>query len=458
VNGVLVRFNPEANLAAAGALALGSGIGLALAGAVTDRLPLGLVGALLAVTAFVLLVALGTLDEVGLVLLTLPLPALYSDASVRVTITAPLTAAAVLGWYLRRGIAAGQVPLGSLPIRSGMTLLAALVVATVFAAAPASAARELINDLSIAAFLIIALDAFADGQARRDRLVRTVVVVAGCAGLWGALESLALVPAPFPQSGSAYARAAGGFGQPNGLGLFLALAAPFAWHLRKHASTYAERVVATAALAAIVAGLLGSFSRGAWLAVVLGASVLFLSGNARAVWRIWGAVLVGALVVDVLSGGAIRLAFARTVGDWLVEQRAGLALAGIAMFLDHPFVGVGPGGFGALIDEYGPRILGLWDYLPTPHNVYIQFAAEAGIVALIAYVVFLAGVLRVHVRAIRSTTLRLGPDAAEAHLRAAAAWSVATGALAGLALTPFAHGTAQLFVLAIAIGCAGEGA
>src|SRR5688572_33420696 len=76
VNGVLTRINPEANLAAAGALALGSGIGIALAGAMTDQPTLGLVGALLAGTAFVLLAALGTLDEVGFVLMTLPLPAL----------------------------------------------------------------------------------------------------------------------------------------------------------------------------------------------------------------------------------------------------------------------------------------------------------------------------------------------------------------------------------------------
>lgn len=449
-----VRLHADAHVALAAVALLGGGAVFALSGFAAGRLPLGVIGTAAAGAGFILLAMTGTIDELAAVLITLPLPALYADDNLRMTVAAPATAAAVIAWYCRRGLTNQPFSLGSLPRRSGLILIGLLILATAFAVAPGVSVRELLNLLVMAAFLFAAVDLLHGERERRDALVMTLVVIGGLTGVLATLEALAIIPGEFPRWGTSYRRAAGGFGQPNGMGLFLALVVPFAVHVRAQTQTAFARFMATSALLAIGIGMVGTFSRSAWLSTFLGVSILFVAGNGRRVLRVWGAVLVGAIVLDVLSGGAIRDTFVRTIGDWVVEQRAALALAGLAMIAEHPLLGVGPGGFAVMIDHYGAQITTLWDYLPTPHNVYIQIAAEAGIGALIAYVVFLAGVLRVHVAAVRRAALRYGRTASETSLREAAAWAVAIGVFAGMAITPFAHGTGQLFTIAIAIGCA----
>jgi O-antigen ligase len=105
---------------------------------------------------------------------------------------------------------------------------------------------------------------------------------------------------------------------------------------------------------------------------------LVVVGAGRRALRVWLGALLVAAAADLVTGGAIRDTVARTVGDWVIEQRAALALTGIVMFLDHPVVGVGPGGFAPGLDQYGALVPGLEDLKPTPHNAYVQAAAETG--------------------------------------------------------------------------------
>jgi O-antigen ligase len=454
VNTARLRLHADEHVALTAVALLGGGAVVAVTGFAAGRLPLSVIGIAAAGVGFILLAMTGTIDVLAAVLVTLPLPALYASDTVRLTIVAPATAAVVIAWYCRRGLMDRPIEIGTLPRRSGIALIGVLILASAFAVAPAVSLRELLNLLVMAAFLVAAVDMLRREPGRRDALVVTLVAIAGLTGIVATLEALAVIPGEFPRWGTSFQRAAVGFGQPNGLGLFLALAVPFAVHVRAQARTPLARFLATAALLAIGVGMVGTFSRSAWLSTFLGVSVLFLAHNPRRVFRLWGAVLIGAILLDVVSGGAIRDTFVRTIGDWVVEQRAALALAGLAMFAEHPLLGVGPGGYAVMIEHYGAQISTLWDYLPTPHNVYIQIAAEAGIGALVAYVVFLAGVLRAHVRGARRAAALHGPTAPETSLREAAAWAVAVGVFAGMAITPFAHGTGQLFAIAIAVGCA----
>ena len=58
-------------------------------------------------------------------------------------------------------------------------------------------------------------------------------------------------------------------------------------------------------------------------------------------------------VIDVGSGGLLTDTVIRTLDDWVIEQRAALMLAGVLMFLAHPLLGVGPGGYENELERFG---------------------------------------------------------------------------------------------------------
>jgi O-antigen ligase len=120
------------------------------------------------------------------------------------------------------------------------------------------------------------------------------------------------------------------------------------------------------------------------------------------------------------------------------------------MFLDHPILGVGPGGFAEQVERYAPLLPQLYDIQPTPHNAFIQMAAEAGIFGLLASVLVLVSLFRV----LRGRTLAaLGAD--ERRLQFALIWSLAAVGVASLASWPLSHGAGEAIVLVLALACAG---
>jgi O-antigen ligase len=210
------------------------------------------------------------------------------------------------------------------------------------------------------------------------------------------------------------------------------------------------RTATTLALVMTVIGLAGTFSRGSWLSVLIGTFVLLLIGEWRFVLRVLGGALVAALVVDIVTGGAIRVTIAGTLLDWSVAQRAALMLAGIQLFLEHPIIGAGPGAFAAELDRLGALVPTLWDMKATPHNAYIQVAAESGLVGLSIYVLLLVALIRRALAAARGASA----DPVQASLRRAALWTLAIFCAEGMVEWPLSHGHAQIIIIAAAIACA----
>ena len=83
--------------------ALGCGTPLVLHGALSGQIVLAAAGAALAGAGLVVLVLGGWIDGLVLVALSLPLPALFGDAGVRITSAALVTAVVVLAWALGLG-------------------------------------------------------------------------------------------------------------------------------------------------------------------------------------------------------------------------------------------------------------------------------------------------------------------------------------------------------------------
>jgi O-antigen ligase len=424
-----------ATVAAAGALA-------------AQQRTVALIAAGLAGAALLVVLAAGWVDALMVLVVTLPLPALYAAGDVRLSPAVPVTAVVLAAWFLAWGPNSRRLAIGTLPVLTCIAFLLTYLLAGAVSAHRGAALREIANLVLIGGLLVAATDTFVRRPRSAELVARTITVVASIVGFLAALETLGIIPGQFTESG--VNRAALGFGQPNPLGMYLALSLPFVVHVRRHSGPGVARAMATAALCTTVVGLICTFSRGSWLAVLAGTGVLLFAGERRFVLRVIGAALLAALVVDIGTGGAVRLRITGTLADWSVTQRAALMLAGIQLFLEHPVIGAGPGSFAAELDRLGALVPTLWDLQATPHNAYIQVAAESGLVGLTIWIGLLAGLIRRGLRAVRHPT----DDAVQTGLRRAALWTLAIFCALGMVVWPLSHGHAQIVVIAAAIVCA----
>ncbi|HSR42891.1 MAG TPA: hypothetical protein VLL48_11980, partial [Longimicrobiales bacterium] len=114
--------------------------------------------------------------------------------------------------------------------------------------------------------------------------------------------------------------------------------------------------------------------------------------------------------------------------------------------------GVGPGGFAEALEEYGALVPGLWDVQPTPHNAYIQAAAETGTVGLLALLIFTGASAWALIGLARRRRFAPSVGDDEMALRRAVLWAMATVAAAGMVIWPLAHGYGEAVVLILAVG------
>lgn len=441
-------------LPVASAAALGVGVALALAGALAGDLRLTVAGGAAACAGLVAVVAGGWSDGLAFVVVSLPLPALYSSTDLRLAPVALVTAAILLGWAVHRGLSDERLELGHLPRGITFALVLVFVVATLFADDVLVAIRELVNFSILLVFLVAATEVLSRKPSRAGRLVSILVAVAALCGVLATLEMIRVIPGEFPRSETEFNRAALGFGQPNALGFFLAVMMPLAVHRLSTARTHTGKAVAILVASALFLGVLATFSRGSWLALLLGTLPLFFVGEARWALRVWLVTLVASVAVDLLSGGMLRDTVQRTLGDWVLEQRVALMLAGIQMFLANPVIGVGPGGYAENLDLFGAQITQLWDYQPTPHNAFVQMAAEAGAIGLVVLVIFLAIGLAVAIRGARALSRGHDVSSLERSLRRSVLWSFSTACVLCLFMWPFTHGPGQALVLIAALSFA----
>ena len=441
--------------AAAGVGALGLGVVLALAGFASGSLFVGfasgslfvgIAGGALAAGALLGLMAGGWLDGLTLLALSLPLPALALGTGTRLPLAAVLAALVVTAWILRRLPWREPIWLGALPRVPTALFLIGVLIAGVFATDRVAAAREVLNLGVLLALLVVATDEIRERRDRSRELVRRLALIAGITGVVAAFQALGVLPSPFPLPGTSFYRAVGGFGWPNELGMFMAVSIPFCVFAYHSAHDGIGRLTAALALGGCLAGLLATFSRGSWLAALMAPAVLILVGGGRSTVRIWMGGALAILVLDLAVGGVVTARATSLVGDYVVEQRAALMLAGLLMFRDHPWVGVGPGNFVMALEEYGPQVQGLWDYVGAAHNGYLHVAAETGVVGLVGLSFLFGGIL---VRILRRA--RMPAEEEEASFRLALLWAFTTVCLASMTEWPFAHGLGELVMLLLAL-------
>jgi O-antigen ligase len=438
------------------ATVVGCGAVLGFVGLMATSVPMAVTGGVLVTVGLIVLTGAGWLDPLRLLVFSLPLPAFYSTETARAAPALLVSGIVMMAWLLGRGTDARPLPWRALPWRSTLLLLVALLFSASQAQQPLSALRELINWIVLLAVMFVAITELSGAPHRIHALAHTIAGVVAVCGVLALLETAGIIPARFTRSAHTLNRAALGFGWPNELGMFMALGLPFSVYAYDVARSAQARTLARIGLAATLIGLVATFSRGSWLAVLMSSLLLIFAGERRFAGRIWASALIAGFVLDIMLGGAIRDRIASTIGDWVIEQRAALTLAGVLMFRAHPLTGVGPGGFAESLEEFGPGITWLWDYLPTAQNVYVQMAAETGTAGILALLVFLGSTLRVLLRGARGQP-RAGTTTtahADVCLRRTLLWTFAIACAVGVVEWTFAHGIGQLIMLIAAMGLA----
>lgn len=226
-----------------------------------------------------------------------------------------------------------------------------------------------------------------------------------------------------------YFRAFGTFGQPNPFGGFMGIALPIALMCaagkvyqialsfragrRLEPRRLAELATITLVLAILLAALLSSWSRGAWLGFSASLVVMLIALPWRLMKGISYAIALAALFLSMWFVGLLprsvvsRLTTAATdlitVSDvrgiefypwnYAVVERIAHWQAAVSMAQAHPFVGVGLGNYAEAYEDY--RLINWEEPLGHAHNQYLNFLAETGVVGLVTYVAFWLIIFRV---------------------------------------------------------------
>ena len=214
-------------------------------------------------------------------------------------------------------------------------------------------------------------------------------VVAGFGGSLSYVET--------DEGGVAYTRFAGIFGHPNALGGFLALAIPPMVALAASETAWWKRLSGYLLIIGAMAGLVFTYSRGAWLGTGVGLLIL-LPVLKRGFWLILGAVLLGPVLVGMVTSSDAVLARLESIAaagsDPALMNRVEIWGMAFRLVAEHPLLGVGLGNFQAAYGRLMVPDLPLLTYpLELPehaHNLFLNLAVEVGLVGVSAFAWLLA--------------------------------------------------------------------
>jgi len=303
--------------------------------------------------------------------------------------------------------------------------LATALLSTAGAASPQHSIKELIKWLEVLAlYLVVSYEVRTAPGSRWVRpLVAALLLTGALAALHGIYQFLFQVgPDPFILFGR-FMRAYGAFEQPNPYGGYLGLTLPVAvglgaaWLLRV-GSRFPARwlVLALGCGGLMLAALVMSWSRGAWLGLAAALAAMAVAIAARSgrgalltitflailayVLLVGGVAILPPSIVARFSDLVPQLGLAGFVdvrgaeitdANFAVVERMAHWQSALAMWADHPWLGVGIGNYEPAYSHYA---LPLW---PTPlghaHNYYLNVAAETGLLGLLAYLLLWSGAL-----------------------------------------------------------------
>ncbi len=167
----------------------------------------------------------------------------------------------------------------------------------------------------------------------------------------------------------------------NGAGLMLAMGVPFCLFIwDSHRSAW--RWFFAAMIPVLLHAILMTYSRGAMVALLAIAPVMYLRSRRKAMMMV--AFIGVAIVIPILAGAQIRERFfsVQKYGeDKSAQSRFSSWRAGIGIAKDFPMFGIGPRNSPLVIVRYGADTEGR-----VIHSQYVQIAADNGFVGVALYI------------------------------------------------------------------------
>jgi O-antigen ligase len=346
-----------------------------------------------------------------------------------VGVTEALVALVLVAWLMRRAARrTGRLTLPPL-VMPLVLFLGALLLSLLTTSSLQHSLKEIVKWVEVLVLYVLVYN------EAKGRWLRALVLVAlgtgALAALHGAYQFLFRVgPEEFTLFGR-FMRAYGAFEQPNPyagyLGLVLPLAVGFALaSVTPSVKRFGRRwlVLAVGCGAVILAALIMSWSRGAWLGfgaalAVMAIAVAVRSGRVMVLGLVfavlagylllaWGVALVPPSIVQRFADFVPYMGVTDVRGvevtdaNFAVLERMAHWQSALGMWTDKPWFGVGIGNYEPVYARYA---LPQWPLpLGHAHNYYLNIAAEAGSVGLVTYLLLWGLALRLAWLAARSTS------------------------------------------------------
>lgn len=346
-----------------------------------------------------------------------------------VGVTEALVVLVVVAWLMRK-IALRKIHVWWPPLALPLTVfLGVLCWSMVGTTSMQHSLKEIVKWVEVLALYVLVANEMDRRWSRA--LVLTILTTGALVALHGVYQFLFRVgPEEFVLFGR-FMRAYGTFEQPNPYAGYLGLTIPLAAGLVVAGIVPMGGRVrglwlvwAGGSGALMLAALIMSWSRGAWLGLAAAVALMAVAIVARS----GRAAVLGGLVLVILAYVSLAGGFAllpptivQRFGDFVpylgmadvrgmeitdanfaVLERMAHWQSALTMWNDHPWLGVGIGNYEPLYSDYA---LPSWPLpLGHAHNYYLNIAAETGFIGLAAYLILWAAAFVVTWRATRQAT------------------------------------------------------
>lgn len=181
------------------------------------------------------------------------------------------------------------------------------------------------------------------------------------------------------------------FNSPNRLGAFLILLLPFVFGgILNYKDDLILKFFGIIVFVLGIISLIISYSRGAMLGIILGIFICFVVIEYRKCnLRNFLLNIVAGIFICVLCALFIYMFFPEMISRSYDIERVYLWQSAIRIFIDFPILGVGAGNFNEVYLNGYINTFAKEPNLVTPHNIYLWFASERGLVAVLPFIMMI---------------------------------------------------------------------